>query len=358
MTTNPISICYFPGRESQYSRTRVLLKGMQEAGLNVYDCSYPKKNALRYFVGFSKFLRCKHQCDVILIGFFGQFLVPLVKIFTRKKIIFEAFVSAYQTLAYDRCSIDPRGILAKCIRTIERLSCQLADIVLLDTEEHIKYFTQEYHLEKDKFYKSPVSCDTTVMYPRAEEDPHKFIVHFHGEFQALHGANYIIEAAQILPETFFQLVGKGKGLNECRCLVDKYRLTNVQFSSSVSLEELSSLMAKASVCLGIFGNTPKTQMVIPFKVYEAMAMRKAIITADTPAIRELLTHQKNAYLCRTADAQSLANAICVLRLDQGLRQAIAEQAYQTFQHQCTPKIVGEQIREFAKNLTKEPRYVR
>ena len=78
---------------------------MKGAGINVYDCSFPKRSFFRNFVGFFKFLKHKSKCDVILVGFMGQLIVPIVKIFTRKKIIFDALISIYQTLALERKTI-------------------------------------------------------------------------------------------------------------------------------------------------------------------------------------------------------------------------------------------------------------
>ncbi|MGH9986490.1 MAG: glycosyltransferase, partial [Nitrososphaeraceae archaeon] len=105
-----IRVCFFPGRESSYARSRVLLTGLRAAGLIVHDCSSAKKNRLRYLISVVRFLRSKHKCDIIIVGYFGQFLVPIVRLFTRKKIVFDTFLSAYQTLAFDRKVINPKGI--------------------------------------------------------------------------------------------------------------------------------------------------------------------------------------------------------------------------------------------------------
>ena len=55
-----------------------------------------------------------------------------------------------------------------------------------------------------------------------------------------------------------------------------------------------------------------------------MAMGKPIITADTPAIRELLTHKKDIYLCSPADPKAIAASIEELRNDEPLRKKIGE----------------------------------
>src|SRR5688572_17465762 len=144
-----ISVCFLPGRESTYARSRVLLKGLREAGLIVYDCSSSNKGFLRYFSAFGKFLKFERDSDIVFVGFFGQGLVPIVRLWTRRKIIFDTYVSAYQTLAFDRKAIRPRGLGAALIRFVEKLSCRLADACLLDTEQHIDYRSEERRVGKE-----------------------------------------------------------------------------------------------------------------------------------------------------------------------------------------------------------------
>ena len=76
-------------------------------------------------------------------------------------------------------------------------------------------------------------------------------------------------------------------------------------------------MSRADIVLGIFGESVKTMRVIPNKAYEALAMSLPLVTADTPAIRELLD-ERSAVLVPAADPQAIADALleCALKLDQ------------------------------------------
>ena len=171
-----MKICYFPGRETSYSRTRTILKGMREAGIEVFDCSCRTRSFFRYIAGFCKFLSHKKKCDLIFVGFLGHFLMPIVKLFTRKKVIFDAFVSVHQTMVFDRKAFQPNSIPAKLSRYIDRFSCDLADMVFLDTGEHIEYFVREYELDRGKFHKLPASADDSVMLPRPGGENKDFTV--------------------------------------------------------------------------------------------------------------------------------------------------------------------------------------
>ncbi|HPB67987.1 MAG TPA: glycosyltransferase [Candidatus Omnitrophota bacterium] len=352
MADSQISICFLPGRESSYARTRVILKSLQTVeGLKVYDCSCAFKSKLRYFLSFFQFLKYKNKSDLIFVGFLGQFLIPFVKVCTRKKIILDAFLSIYQTMVYDRKVFAAGSVLARLARFCDRMACRLADIVILDTDQHIQYFQKEYHFDKRHFVKVLVGSDTSVMHPRDDIAEEKgFLVHFHGEYQPLHGAIYIVKAAAFLPDIKFQMIGKGREYLQCVQLAQELHLKNITFLPPVPYEELSQHMARASVCLGIFGDTPKTQMVIPHKVYEAIAMKKAVITAETAAAMELLEHKKDVFFCKPENPRSLADAVLELRGNPELRNRIAENGYLTFEKHCSENKIGQILKGIISSL--------
>jgi glycosyltransferase involved in cell wall biosynthesis len=298
----------------------------------------------------SRFLRSKRECDIIFVGFFGQFLVPIVRLFTKKKIVFDTFLSAYQTLAFDRKVISPNGIAAAIIKFVEKLSCQIADVCLLDTEEHIGYFVKEYHLDRSKFHRSFLGAESPEALTAWAQRTNEPIVHFHGEFQALHGVKFIIEAAKRLPEIKFRMIGSGRELEACIAYCKTLKAENVEFIPMVPFETVKSYIKEATICLGIFGETEKAQLVIPIKVYEALAMGKPVITSNTPAMRELLTHREDVFLCNPADSDDLARAIGTLLTDMDLRNKIATNGHRTFSERCSPKIIGQNIANLCEEI--------
>jgi glycosyltransferase involved in cell wall biosynthesis len=100
------------------------------------------------------------------------------------------------------------------------------------------------------------------------------------------------------------------------------------------------MLRSQDICLGIFGNTAKAARVIPNKIYEAAALGKAIITADTPAIRELFTDRQDILLCKRSDPADLAEKIMLLKNDTALRRKIADGALRLFRERCTPAAIG------------------
>ena len=346
-------ICYIPGRESGYSRNRVLLKSLRDAGFVVYDCSSPVRHCGRYVFSFWKFLRCKGECDIILVGFLGQFLMPFVRIFSRKPVVFDAFLSVYQTMVFDRCIFRENGLFAKFAKLVDKYSCQLADRVILDTNEHIAYFVSSFQLDRNKFFRVPIGTDESIIFPSQSSvgEKGKFRVHFHGEFQELHGTDYIIEAARLLTDVQFRMIGKGPKFTSSREFAKREGIRNIEFMDVVPYETLKTYMEEADVCLGIFGVSQKTQLVVPHKVYEAVACGRPVITGDTKAIKEFFSHGEDVYLCSVGNAERLAGAIKDLRRNDFLRNKISENALNTYVQKCSNSVIGSQLGVIFKELS-------
>jgi glycosyltransferase involved in cell wall biosynthesis len=77
----------------------------------------------------------------------------------------------------------------------------------------------------------------------------------------------------------------------------------------VEYENLPDELYAASCALGIFGTSAKAARVIPNKVFQALACGTPVVSADTPAARELLDDGKSALLVPPGDPEALVAAI-------------------------------------------------
>lgn len=338
-----LKVCFYPGREAGYVRTRTIVECLRRMGVDLVDCSHPKRGPLRYLFSTWKFLFNYRKCDLILVGFCGNHLVYLVRLLTKQPLILDAFLSVYETLVYERRRLRPGSIAAKVLRHLERKSCLLADRVLLDTNAHIDYFVDALDLPYSLLRRLPASCGEIGLpdpEPRNSDPP---LVHFHGEFQRLHGADTIVRAAALLPGIRFRLIGKGPEWKECRALAAELDLRNLEFLAPVSYDRLCGYIREADICLGIFGDTPKANMVIPNKVYEYLALAKPVVTRKSEAVEELFQDGSDMLLCAPADPGDLAEKIGVLLGDQDLRGRIARQGRKTFTATCSWDALADQL---------------
>ena len=239
--------------------------------------------------------------------------------------------------------------MAKYYRFLDKWSCKLADLVLLDTQAHINFFLKEYNLSREKFRRIfvGVSGEIIMDYKSINNMQNKFKVLFFGTYIPLQGVEFIIRAAKILEneqDIIFNLIGNGQEREKIENLAKELGLKNVIFQGMMSIEKLRQEVANADISLGIFGDSPKTSLVIPNKIYEALAVGKPIITADTQAIRELFDENDMA-LIPPADEKSLAEAIVKLKNDPVLREKLAANGHRKFINLLSYQILGKQLKE-------------
>jgi len=341
MKSKDLTICFFGIYNSEYSRNRILLSGLRQNGVKIIECHSNKKGFLKYFDLIKKHWKIRKQYDVLFVAFPGFQSMILAKFLTRKKIVFDFFAPLYESEVLDRGNTKKGSFRARYYWCLDKLSAKWADVVLLDTDEHIKYFVQEFSLKKEKFVRVLVGTDSEVLRPmKIKEKSNDFIVHFHGNDIPLQGVEYILKTAKLLEKNVdirFNIIGSS--------IKEKYEgsnYKNVTFIDNISYEKLPEYINKADICLGIFGDTEKAKRVIPNKVYEAVACKKPVITTDTPAIRELFINE-DLFLIPTADPEKLIEAILKLKEDPILRNRLAENAYNKFIQNMTPEILGKEL---------------
>ena len=88
----------------------------------------------------------------------------------------------------------------------------------------------------------------------------------------------------------------------------------------------------------------KALRVIPNKAFQAIATSTPLITADTPATRELLEHERDALLVRPGDAEALAAAIRRLASDTELRARIGVRGRSTYERLASEVVLGRRWR--------------
>lgn len=355
--------------EAGYDRNRVLMRGMREAGIEVIECHVPLWENMRYKtsalkgpgqyaallvrlvfsyvqLGLRYLITPRH--DVVLVGYLGHFDVFLARILTwfrRKPLVFDAFVSLYDTSVVDRQVFEPHSVAARLLKFVDRWSCKLSNLVLLDTNEHIQYFCEELHLPESKFQRVLVGADES--YATKESiplDADRFVVLHYSKFAPLHGMPYILDAANLLrdeTDVIFKIVGGGQTFEASKAYADEMHLESLELIPWLEPEQLRRAIRQAHVCLGIFGDTPKARRVIPNKVYQCLAGGAAVVTGRSAAAEELLVDHQHALLCEMASGQAIADAILELYQSPALRKRLGEEGQKLYWERCTPRIIVE-----------------
>ena len=347
---------YFGSYNQNYSRNRILIEGLRFNGVEVVEIHDRSSFLLKYLKLFFKHWPYRRRYDFLIVGFPGFTVMPLAKLIATAPIIFDAFLSLYDSNVFDRKICSPKSLRAKYYYFLDRWSCQLADLILLDTKEHIKYFVEVFRTDRQKFRRIFIGAQDEIFLPQpALPAKDNLSVLFWGWMIPLQGVEFILQAAKILEQEpiEFLLIGGGVERDKMLKLAGELGLAKVKFLPGLKQEQLPAYIAQAGICLGIFGQTSKARRVIPNKVYEALASQKAVITARTEASREVLVDGEHCLFCRPADPQDLAEKIKILKSNPDLRQRLARQGYKLYLQKFTPRNLGFEFLTILQNYAKE-----
>lgn len=333
-------------------KARVLTSGLRALGVQVDECPADPRKGGRL----GKFLRLARAAapyrrgtyDAVVAAFPGWNAVWLARLLFRAPVVFDASYSLYQSEVDGRGTTRGASLRAFLLRLLDRLAAACADVILLDTEANAEEYAR-FAGGRRKIVLAPIGADDAVFRPAEEgrgEGP--FTVLFHGSFIPLHGVETAVRAAKRLDGAgvTFRFVGKGQTEPAARKLAEELGAGNVEFVGRLPLaspdgRDVVGEMRRADVVLGLFGAQRKAAIQVPFKVFEALAAGKAVVTADTPAVREQLACGRHLLCVPVGDDAALATAILKLKEDPELRADVARAGHAVFKEKYAPREVAK-----------------
>lgn len=236
-------------------------------------------------------------------------------------IIFDSFISPYDTLVSDRRIIAADGFAGRLVWAIEKLALKLADIILVDTDQQIDFFTSQFGIVRDRFQTVLVGAEEAfwaarTARPQPIDDLVKSngrpLVLFYGQLIPLHGIDTILQAIELTKNEPIDwlLIGSGQEEGKVRQFLASHSGTNVRWIPWVNYERLPAIISSATVALGIFGTSGKAARVIPNKVFQVLAVGTPLITRSSPAMEEIASVYSEILTTVVAgNASALAAAI-------------------------------------------------
>lgn len=160
----------------------------------------------------------------------------------------------------------------------------------------------------------------------------KLVVGFCGSFLDSHGVDVILKAALLLSREEnlrFLLIGAGPMKTSLEVWTHQNKLQKaVVFTGSIQQSEVPSYLAACDILLSPHTNfSDGTRLFFsPIKLFEYMAMGKAIVASNLEQIGEVIRDGVNGLLVRPGDAKDLTEKILLLARDPDLRSRLGEQA--------------------------------
>ncbi|MEK7758856.1 MAG: glycosyltransferase [Pseudomonadota bacterium] len=356
MNTATKTVLWWGRFDPDYSRNRILRQAYAALGWKIADF----QPFLSPLGDLEARLRRPARADLVHVPCFRQRDIAAAARYARRQhipLLIDPLISAYDKQVFERAKFPADSARAKRLLHSENRLMQNAGIVLADTPEHVRFFTDTLGVERAKLHVVYVGAEEPLFFPTAMDGgrfgllPSRGItpsmegrsagreavptgtnagavfrpapaqtpgtpieVLFYGSFIALQGAEVIVDAARAYrgPALRWVLLGNGPLLETCK--QNAQGLTNVVFENWLPYAQLPARIRHADILLGVFGTTPKAQRVIPNKVFQALACGKPLVTCRAPAYPAGLMEGGNSGITWVPAGDSAALAARVAEL--------------------------------------------
>ena len=345
-------VLYFGTYERDYPRNAQVISCLRQAGVEVEEHHVgvwegsreswragPSSVARLALAELRLLRRPDYEFDVVVVGYPGHLDLAAARRAARgRPVVFNPLVSLSDTFVADRGRFRDGSPPARALGAIDRHALRSADLVVADTRANADHLASLARLPPDRVAVAFVGAEERLFNPHwTPEQP--FTALFVGKLIPLHGLETILAAAREAPELRLRLVGSGQLESQL-----EQRPDNVEWVPWVEYHLLPEELHRASCALGIFGDSDKAQRVIPNKAFQALACGTPLVTADTPAARELLVHERSALLVPPADPSALAAALRRLAGDPALAEALGAGGLAAYREHASEEVLGARWR--------------
>ena len=253
----------------------------------------------------------------------------------------------------DKQKVKAKSLTGRICYWLDRFMLRHSELCFTDTQQHVDYLRSFFKVPHANISRLWISAESQPLknqktsFEETNANSPTFHVFFWGGFIPLQGVDTIVRAASLLAEdnVQFTIFGTGQTLAECQELQTELGVHNLDFKGWQSPHMITKQAQESHVALGIFGTTEKAARVIPNKAYEALAMGIPLITRRSPAASELLLEDEHCLMVDSGSPQQLAEKIRWAKSNYDQTRCIANNGQQLFQNACSPKIVGQMIRQ-------------
>lgn len=347
-----MKICYVNIVKPIYPRDIAILDGLKELGVEVlelYDDSPHLKKIWRLW---KRHWKIRNNYDFLIVGYTGYILVPFFRLFTRKKIVFNALCSLYEGCVISR---GESGIHRKILYyAIDFIAFHLSFLISVESESQKEFIAKRYFLNEKKIIAVYTgTTDEDFIYDSAVQKDEIFTVLFRGNLTPESGIEYAIEAANILKnhkDIKFKILGRGNAAwnEKVAGMINENNLNNIEWKKEkLPIEELRKQMLQSHLSLGQLGNHERIERTIPHKVFDSLPLKLTILTARNRAVLELLDEGITCFCCNPADSKDLARKILEIKDQSQLREEVGESAYKLYKEKLTSKTLAQKLLDAA-----------
>lgn len=208
-------------------------------------------------------------------------------------------------------------------------------------------------VDVERFQPRPRDAGLAARLDLAASEP---VVGYISTFSPYEGIPCLLEAIAILRDgghrTRVLLVGDGPAWDAIRATATRLGLDDgtLVMPGRVPFAEIDRYYSLIDIFVVPRTADRVSHFVTPLKPYEAMAMERAVVVSDLPALREIVTPGETGLAFRAEDAVDLAETLGTLLDDRALRERLGHQAREWVVASRTWAANGRRYRELFERL--------
>lgn len=302
---------------------------------------------------------------VMGLNFFNKLIIWFCTV-TKKKVIFDFYISLYDTFVLDRQLLKPTDKESKMLSKLDKWGHTRYRSIYLNYCEAKRYRDLNNLQSDEKNVIIPLSISprpfAKLNYFR-EKEKNTFNMVWWGTYIPLHGLDKIINTVQILiseeADVHLYILGNNpdlskeyknyitgiSGLSEYITISDDMTFTNGKL--------LPFIIERCDLAFGAFGDSEKARSVILNKAIEAVAMKIPVITQYSEAFQEYFDPETTLFYCQNNPERMAEKIKEVMSLNLKKINERLENSYKiyidNFSIEASKKMFNEMLKDLEKN---------
>lgn len=330
------------------ARDITTIRGLRENSVEVTELTDNTAGWKKFYGITKKYYRQGRGVDLIIIGYTGAIFVPLLRLISGKKVIYNALAPLSDGMITSRDGGKKFTLRFFKYWLIDWLAFHLAHKTIVESEAQKKFVAKTFFLKPEKIVVNYTGVDDhSFFFDLQIKKLEIFTAVFRGKFLPEAGVDVLIRAAKELERHNIKvrIIGHGLLEKEIRALIAELRPTNLELiTERLPITVLRQKMQECYLSIGQVANHPRLERTIPHKVFESLALKLPYLTSRQPAILELLTEDKNCFCVRPGSWQELSDKILELKNQPALLEMVAKNGFVLYQETFTSKILGRKLR--------------
>lgn len=231
-----------------------------------------------------------------------------------------------------------RGLMFPSLAQRAELSAWRGSKLVIGVSQPLCQQLQEAGVQSERIRVLPNAVDASLFRADLDGDAvrkrfqlgNRFVVGFLGTFKQWHGVDLLLEAFRELhraePEFHLLLIGDGPLRESLQRKVQEEKLHDaVTFTGQVPHQEVPPYLAAMDVAVAPYPDLGNFYFS-PLKLFEYMAVHRAVVASRSGQISEILVDGKNGLLFEAGNVAELIRCIRRLKNDPELRLSLGKEA--------------------------------